>query len=240
VLRLHRPAVLVWAAFLLLVLGELLWVHLSGAPTERACRTDWSGQGRSCGYQAFTDVNNVMNFLGEALSYAPCAVAAWAGGALIGRELESGTAKLAWTQAASPARWLTARLAAAALPLVAGGTVLALAYGRVRSVDGECLVGDWTWDRVFVPSGPLLPALLLCALATGAVAGLALRRTLPALAAALAVTLVLRRCLRYLWLPLRDTLTGFWPLHLAATAMTLTLTTLTITAAHALLRHQVA
>ncbi|MFJ4523259.1 hypothetical protein ACIP4Y_20255 [Streptomyces sp. NPDC088810] len=235
-LRLHRPALLLWTAFVLLAAGALLWVHRSAAPRDRVCRRP----GGWCTYTAFTDTDNVMNFLGEALSYAPCAVAAWAGAALIGRELESGTAHLAWTQAVTPVRWLTAKLTTAALPLLAGTTVLALAYGTVWSADRDVLVTDWTWDRVFVPRGPLLPALALCALALGALAGLALRRTLPALATACATTLALRLYLRELWRPLRGPLTGFWPLHLAATGIVLAVTAAATAATYAVLHRRAA
>ncbi|MFF9089990.1 hypothetical protein ACF1BE_26980 [Streptomyces sp. NPDC014991] len=232
-LRLHRPALLVWTAFALLAAGELLWVHFSAAPRDRSCRS-----GGWCVYTAFTDTGNVVNLLGEALSYAPCAVAAWAGAALIGRELESGTATLAWTQGTTPVRWLTAKLTTAALPLLAGTALLALAYNKVWSADQDVLVTHWSWDRVFLPRGPLLPALTLCALATGALAALTLRRTLPALAVACAGTLAVRLYLRELWWPLRGSLHGFWPLHLAATAMVLALTALLTTAAYTVLRRR--
>ncbi|MFG2604187.1 hypothetical protein ACGFT2_11640 [Streptomyces sp. NPDC048514] len=234
--RLHRPALLTWAAFVVLVTGALLWVHFSGAPRDRSCRRP----GGWCGYTAFTDVTNIMNFLGEALTYAPCAVAAWAGGALIGRELESGTAGLVWTQAVSPVRWLTARLTTAAVPLLAGGTLLAVTFGRVWSADRDVLITNWTWDRVFVPRGPLLPALVLFALAVGVLAGLALRRTLPALGAALAATLGVRTCVGELWKPWRGTLSGAWSLHLAATGVVLAATALAIVAAYTVLRRRTA
>ncbi|MFI9806680.1 hypothetical protein ACIHEJ_20365 [Streptomyces sp. NPDC052301] len=233
-LRLHRPALLVWTAFVLLAVGELLWIHFSAAPRDRACVQ----AGHWCSYTAFTDTNNVMNSLGEVLSYAPCAVAAWAGAALIGGELESGTAQLIWTQAVTPVRWLTTKLATAALPLLGGAAVLAVAFGRVWATDRDVLVTHWTWDQVFVPRGPLLPALVLFALAAGALAGLALRRALPALATAVAATLVLRLHLRDLWKPLRPALSGFWSLHLAATGIVLVLTALAVTAAYTLLRRR--
>ncbi|MFF7471183.1 hypothetical protein [Streptomyces sp. NPDC008092] len=227
--RLHRPALLVWAAFALLVTGWLLWLHLSKVPAERDCRGFFRYSPMAadslpgCGYSAFTDANNVFNFLGEAISYSCVAVAAWAGGALIGRELESGTARLAWTQSVSPARWLAGRLTAAALPLVAGGGLLALVFGWAWSSDQDWLVSNWTYDRVFVARGPLLPALLLLGLAVGALAGIALRRTLPALGAAAAVTLLTRLYLREAWLPLHGPLHGFWAVQLSATAMVLVL-----------------
>ncbi|WP_225824681.1 hypothetical protein [Streptomyces naphthomycinicus] len=235
-LRLHRPALLVWTALVLLAAGELLWVHYSAAPRDRGC----ARPGHWCSYTSLTDTNNVMNALGEALGYAPVAVAAWSAAALIGRELESGTARLAWTQAVTPARWLTAKLTTAALPLLTGSALLALAFGAVWSADKDVLVTHWTWDRVFVPRGPLLPALVLFALAAGALAGLVLRRALPALAVACAATVVLRTFLRDLWQPLRGPLTGFWPLHLAATGMVLALTAATLVAAYAVLRRRTA
>ncbi|MFJ7149325.1 hypothetical protein ACIQVT_14160 [Streptomyces sp. NPDC100445] len=233
VLRLHRPALLVWSAYVLLAVGALLEVHLSTAPRDRACVL-----GGWCSYTPLTDTGNIVNLLGEVLSYTPCAVAAWAGAALIGRELESGTAALAWTQGATPARWLTAKLTTAVLPLLIGTAVLALAYDTVWTADKDVLVTHWSWDRVFVPRGPLLPALTLYALAAGALAGLALRRTLPALAAACAATLAVRLYTRELWQPLRGTLHGFWPLHLAATGFVLALTALLTTAAYTVLRRR--
>ncbi|MFF4311786.1 hypothetical protein [Streptomyces sp. NPDC001507] len=240
--RLHRPALLVWAAFALLVTGWLLWVHFAEVPAERACQGfHYAVRGDdlpSCGYSAFTDANNVFNFLGEVLTYSCVAVAAWAGGALIGRELESGTARLAWTQSVSPARWLSGKLTAAALPLVAGGGVLALVFGWVWGSDEGQLVSSWTYDRVFIPHGPLLPALLLLGLAVGALAGIALGRTLPALGAAAAVTLVTRLYLREAWLPLHGPLHGFWAVQLSATAMVLALTAAATAGAFLLLRRR--
>ncbi|WP_369223585.1 hypothetical protein AB5J52_22060 [Streptomyces sp. R39] len=221
--RLHRPALLGWTAFVLLVAGLLLWLYFSEVPAERACQGfHFSASGRlpACGYSALTDAENVFNFLGETLSYACVAVAAWAGASLIGRELESGTAKLAWTQSVSPARWLAGKLVTAAVPLAAGGGLLALVFGWTWTSDQNWLVSNRTYDRVFIPCGPLLPALLLLGLAVGALAGTALGRTLPALGAAAVVTLVIRLYLRDAWQPLHGPL-GFWAVHLLATAMVL-------------------
>ncbi|MCS0600604.1 hypothetical protein NX794_05065 [Streptomyces sp. LP11] len=236
VLRLHRPALLVWSVSLLAALAELLCLQLSAVPRDRACRQ----AGHVCSYTLFDDPNLVMNVLGEVLTYAPCAVAAWAAGALIGHELESGTARLVWTQAATPARWLAAKLTLAALPLAVGGALLAWLYDRVWTGSRDVLVTNWIWDRVFVPRGPLLPALLLLGLAVGVLAGLALRRTLPALAASVGAMLLVRMNLRELWQPLRGTLSGFRHLHLTATGIVLALTALTVAAAFAVLRRATA
>jgi hypothetical protein len=225
VLRLHRPALVVWGAFLLLAVGALLWVHLFRAPAERH-PVD----------QCFvlTDVNNVMNFLGEVLSYTSIAVAAWAGAALVGRELENGTARLAWTQSVTPARWLTAKLTAAALPLTAGTTLLGLLFAWVWTGDQDVLVTNWSWDRVLVPAGPLSVALVLFALAVGTLAGVALGRALPALAVAAAVTYAARYFFGRKWdniWPDRH----FWPVQLTATAALLLLAALATAVAFRLL-----
>ncbi|MEV6513157.1 hypothetical protein AB0M61_44555 [Streptomyces sp. NPDC051642] len=225
VLRLHRPALTVWSAFLLLAVGALLWVHLFRAPSERHPVDQ---------YFVLTDVNNVMNFLGEVLSYVSVAVAAWAGAALIGRELESGTARLAWTQSVTPARWLTAQLTAAAVPLTAGTTLLGLVYAWVWTGDQDVLVTNWSYDRALVPAGPMSVALVLFALAAGTLAGVALGRALPALAAAAAVTYAARYFFGRTWgniWPDRH----FWPVQLTATAVLLALTALALAAAFALL-----
>ncbi|MGW3104925.1 hypothetical protein [Streptomyces sp. NPDC001100] len=225
VLRLHRPALIVWGAYVLLAVGALLWVHLVRAPSARRPVDQ---------YFVFTDVNNVMNFLGEVLSYTSVAVAAWAGAALIGRELENGTARLAWTQSVTPARWLTAQLAAAAVPLTAGATLLGLVHAWVWTGDQDVLVTNWSYDRVLVPSGPLGVALVLLALAVGTLAGVALGRALPALAVAAAVTCAARyffgRKWDNLW-PVRR----YWPVQLSATAALLLLAALALVAAFALL-----
>jgi len=225
VLRLHRPALTVWGVFLLLAVGALLWVHLFRAPAVRHPVDP---------YFVMTDVNNVMNFLGEVLSYVSVAVAAWAGAALVGRELETGTARLAWTQSVTPARWLTAQLGAAALPLTAGTTLLSLVYAWVWTGDQDVLVTNWSYDRVLVPAGPLSVALVLFALAAGTLAGVALGRALPALAVAAGVTYAARYFFGRTWdniWPDRH----FWPVQLTATALLLALTTLALVAAFTLL-----
>ncbi|MFD4558558.1 hypothetical protein ACFWP5_30300 [Streptomyces sp. NPDC058469] len=226
VLRLHRPALTVWGAFQLLVVGALLWVHLFRAPAAR--------EDHFASYFVLTDVNNIMNFLGEVLSYVSVAVAAWAGAALTGRELESGTARLAWTQSVTPARWLTAKLTAAAVPLTAGTTLLALLFAWIWTTDQDVLVTNWSWDRVLVPAGPMSVALVLFALAVGTLAGVALGRALPALAVAAGITYAARYFFGRKWdniWPDRH----FWPVQLTATAVLLALTALAVVAAFALL-----
>ncbi|MFG2125786.1 ABC transporter permease [Streptomyces sp. NPDC048710] len=194
VLRLHRPELLVWAG--LVVLGAALLLWLGGPLTDAAAHgwrqykaCHWS---EKCAYDqdAILRYKDAYNYLTLPLAALPLLVGAWAGAALIGRELESGTARLAWAQGVTPARWLATRLALPAAAVTAGTSLLAFlhhrawvaARGRVDTVKSQWDV--WT----FQTNGPTTVALALAALAAGALAGLALRRALPALATAAVAT----------------------------------------------------
>jgi hypothetical protein len=147
-------------------------------------------------------------------------VAAWAGAALTGRELERGTAQLAWTQSVTPVRWLTVKLAVPAVALTAGLTVLVLVYRWTWSSDRDLRPDQWHYTEPFLNRGPAVLACALCALAVGALAGLALRRALPALAVALGFMVAFRAWLdvRYDELWPSTTLTGTAAARLPMTA----------------------
>ncbi|KAB8161832.1 ABC transporter permease [Streptomyces sp. 3MP-14] len=120
----------------------------------------------------------------QLLAWLPCAVAACLGAALIGRELERGTATLAWTQSVTPARWLAAKLAVPAAALL-GGTAALTALFRWSWLTGpDNGVNRWN-SEYFHAAGPVGPAYVLLGLALGALAALLTRRTLPAAGLAL-------------------------------------------------------
>ncbi|MFI2203607.1 ABC transporter permease [Streptomyces sp. NPDC020192] len=187
VLRLHRPALYGWVG-LAAVLAALL-IALAG-PLADAAAEGWR-QYDACDFHdpCHYDQNAILrykdwyDYTTTTLNVLPLLVAAWAGAALTGRELESGTARLAWTQASSPARWLTVRLAVPALAVAAGTGLLfwlhrrAWAAGRGRIDTLKTWYDTWT----FHANGPTTLALTLAGLAAGALAGLLCRRTLPAL-----------------------------------------------------------
>ncbi|MFJ9560267.1 hypothetical protein ACIRQQ_09520 [Streptomyces fuscichromogenes] len=183
VLRLHRSALLTWTVFVAGASGWLVWLtevtgkgrDTQGLPCAGACGT----------LRLLTDYPNQLAWAGDLIGYGFVGVAAFAGGALIGRELESGTAWLAWTQGITPARWLTAKLALPALAVTAGGTVLVLVFRWAFGADPDpSWHFAWTWDIAFMARGPLLVAYALCALAVGTLTGLLLRRALAALGVA--------------------------------------------------------
>ncbi|MGW0842206.1 ABC transporter permease [Streptomyces sp. NPDC002787] len=185
VLRVHRPALLVWSAYVLAVSGWLLWlriVTLSEIDREVAS----CGDSDPCiDVTAAMTYSSGMSMIGTLVSYLCYGVAAWAGASLTGRELERGTAQLAWTQSVTPTRWLAAKLAVPAVALVLGTTVLVLLYRWAWAADRGMVGEEWFNPDPMVNRGPLLVAYALCALAVGALAGLALKRALPALAVAL-------------------------------------------------------
>ncbi|MEU5321712.1 hypothetical protein AB0G67_33900 [Streptomyces sp. NPDC021056] len=190
VLRLHRAALIVWVLATVAAALALLWAYGPGA---ESAETAWR---RSCpvGDDCMWDTTlngyyRTVMLARWAIVYLPYAVAAWAG-AVIGRELESGTARLAWTQGVTPTRWLAAKLAVPAALLTAGTAVLVLLHRMVYRANEFPL--DWVWydDNTFTANGTVALALPLLALAVGALAGLLLRRALPALALGLAVTVL--------------------------------------------------
>ena len=197
-LRRHRPAIYTWAvlwlalvALLLALDGPLLnaaadaWRQYESCTTSERCSYDQN---------AILRYKDYYNYATIALNVLPFVLAAWAGAALTGRELESGTARLAWTQATSPAHWLAVRLAVPALGVTVCTGLLAWLHHRAWTASQGRIESAKEWyDRfTFHAGGPTLAAMALAGLAAGALAGLLLRRTLPALAVGLVAVGVVR------------------------------------------------
>ncbi|MFD4571658.1 ABC transporter permease [Streptomyces sp. NPDC058417] len=212
-LGLHRPALWAWAAIVVLLTGAILvlWGPLGEAAV--AARPELTmpdcGPGEVCGarvdFKPDQYYDEVYAWTNLAMIAVPFLVAAWAGAALVGRELESGTARLAWTLGISPTRWLTAKLALPAALITAGLGLLVLLHRFLWTArQGRTGASDrWSEGPTLYTNGPALPAFALAALAVGALAGVVCRRTLPALGLGLGVTLALGlatdRVLPYLW-----------------------------------------
>ncbi|MGW2050368.1 ABC transporter permease [Streptomyces sp. NPDC001858] len=197
-LRLHRPALYGWIGIVAVLGLALIWLWgpltdtaIEGWRQYRAC-----DYGEACPYDqnAIVRYKSVYMYTTGALTALPFVVAAWAGAALFGRELEHGTAQLAWTQSLSPVRWLATKLAVPAV-LVAAGTGLLVTLHRLMWSKGDGRIDtakNWHDSLTLHTNGPTTVALALTALAGGALAGLLLRRTLPALMLALGFVAALR------------------------------------------------
>ncbi|MER6494223.1 hypothetical protein [Streptomyces griseorubiginosus] len=239
VLRLHRTALIVWTVFVLGSVGYLVWLTEVTAGSVRETLDACPDHGILCGIDAWHAYSGAMSWTSTFMYYSYWAVAAWAGGALIGRELESGTARLAWTQGVTPRRWLTAKLALPAAALVVGGAVFVPVYRWAWSAHRDLMGDSLAFNDVFADHGPLVVAYGLCALAVGALTGLLLGRPLPALALSVAVTTVLNRTLEH-HRPTPLPPTAFWPTHLTETALVLATAALATTATYWQLRRTTA
>ncbi|MEV6180812.1 hypothetical protein [Streptomyces sp. NPDC052015] len=207
VLRVHRAALLVWGALVLGLSGWLVWLASVTADEGRANQEACERAGRHwCDLTFGTfGFSEPVGWIAVLTAHVFLAVAAFAGGALIGRELESGTAHLAWTQGVTPARWLTAKLAVPALAVALGATALVLVFRWVWTANQDLLwVTGWMQGEVFVARGPVTVAYALCALALGVLTALLLRRALPALGVSFAATWLLA-------LFLADRRASLWP-----------------------------
>jgi ABC-type transport system involved in multi-copper enzyme maturation permease subunit len=121
------------------------------------------------------------------------------GAPLIARELEYGTWRLAWSQSVPRARWLAVKLA-----LVTGGLVIV----------GAAMTAVITWYRApmdrltgrFLPNiydyeGLVPTAYILCGFGFAVLAGLLLRRSIPAMIAAFIPWLAIRLIVEFMLRP---------------------------------------
>jgi len=110
------------------------------------------------------------------------------GAPAVAREWERRTHLLALTQSASPRRWFAAKVSVVAGPAALGAVVLGVTYVWWTSA-----LGDLAGARLRLVTGPFeaqplaLLGYTLFAVALGLVAGLVVRRTVPAMASTLVV-----------------------------------------------------
>lgn len=125
-------------------------------------------------------LRDVLRYGGVAMMVLPAAIGLFVAGPMIGRELESGTYRLAWSQSVSPARWLLAKLTVPAAITVVAVPVLSAVYvwGRT-SPDTDRPA--WYDTSVYAAMGTLPTASALFAIALGALVALLVRRTLLAM-----------------------------------------------------------
>jgi hypothetical protein len=121
------------------------------------------------------------------LQAVPALIGAFVGAPVLARELETGTFRYAWTQGFGRWRWALAKLVllAMAVAAAAGGfSVLFSWYDQPFVAAGYVMPLS---TRVFDLHGVAFAAWTLAAFAIGALAGMLIRRTVPAIAATFAV-----------------------------------------------------
>jgi hypothetical protein len=140
--------------------------------------------------------NGIGNFLsnGALFLVVPPLIGAFVGAPLLGREFEAGTFRYAWTQGFGRWRWALAKLVAlgAAAALASGAlSVLASWYYRPYFASGTQSLSLTTFNPLnpglFEQRGVAFVAWTVTAFAIGALAGLLIRRVVPAIVTTLAV-----------------------------------------------------
>jgi hypothetical protein len=128
------------------------------------------------------------NTLDILMQLVPALLGAFAGGSLLAREFETGTYRFAWTQGYGRVRWTIAKLTivgfTVAIAAAAFGEVFTWFFKPFLAPDQDLTVLSAT---VFDTRPLSFAAWTLMAFAVGALAGLLLRRTLPAMAVTLGV-----------------------------------------------------
>ena len=148
----------------------------------------------ACGgvMNAFTSRYNLqVTILGGALIAVPAVAGMFWGVPLITRELEAGTHRLAWNQSVTRGRWLATKLGFVGLLSVAfAGLFSVLLTWAVSPIDA---VNDNRFEPLLFDSRNIVPlAYTAFAFLLGTTFGLFIRRTVPAMAAALVVFAVVQ------------------------------------------------
>jgi hypothetical protein len=132
--------------------------------------------------------------LGSLLQVVPALIGAFVGAPVLARELETGTFRYTWTQGFGRWRWALAKLALLAVVLAAAtaafGALVSWHYQPYFATGNQALglpeLSPFDSD-LFSLRGVALPAWTLAAFAIGALAGMLIRRVLPAIVATLAI-----------------------------------------------------
>jgi hypothetical protein len=193
-------ALLVALAIYAIVLGTSMRTafsndHLAGCLAR--------SQGKACqgGVTAFmNEYSSAVNIAFYSIALiVPGLIGVLVGGSLIARELEFGTWRLAWSQTVPGARWLAVKLALVTGGLIVVGAAMTALIMWYRA-PMDRLTGH-LWPNVFDYEGLVLTAYILCAFAFAVLAGLLLRRSIPAMIAAFIPWLTIRLVVEFVFRP---------------------------------------
>jgi hypothetical protein len=184
---LQRRTTLLWTSIVVAVLAIALVA--TGVPVhELAARggPDWYGATRaSVNWGGW-----VLQYFELLLQLAALLAGMFLGAPLLPREIHEGTAKLAWTQAASRTRWLLSQVLLLAGLLALAAIAIAAEFGWwlspfQQSASGWTVPGSPWFPLQFNLNPLLLAGWVVFAFTIGVFLGAAIRHTLPAMAATL-------------------------------------------------------
>jgi hypothetical protein len=191
--RQHRLALTGVAA---LLAGLAVWLWIAGVQLHHAytaaaaCRPASS---IACGdlISRFNRMNEVLAN-GSVLQPVPALIGAFLGAPVLAREMETGTFRYAWTQGFGRWRWTLAKLVALAVLVAAAAGALSVLlswYYRPYFVTGNPTVSltevSPLAGGLFDLRGVAFAAWTLAAFAIGGLAGMLIRRVVPAIVATL-------------------------------------------------------
>ena len=179
-------AALAATALVLGITGPHL-AHLFHVEISSCIQHSGSGACDNSTLNAFTATYEfVQRFFGYALIVIPGLIGAFWGAPLLTREIESGTHQVAWNQSVTRTRWLTVKVGLIGLAGATGVGLLSLMLtwwsSPLDRVNANRITPPVFDQRGIDPIG-----WALFAFALGLTAAVLLRRTLPAMATALAV-----------------------------------------------------
>jgi hypothetical protein len=153
-----------------------------------ACQGDCTAAIDSFLRQVGNSISSAVYQLATLTVYAvPAVIGTFWGAPLVARELETGTHRLAWTQSVTRTRWLATKLAIIGAATAATVALLSWAVtswaDRIDDAAGGVILPGTYGARGIVPIGYAVFAFTL-----GVTLGMLIRRTVPAMAATLAVT----------------------------------------------------
>jgi ABC-2 family transporter protein len=188
--RQYRFSVAGAAVFLGVLAAYLLIMGLrirSGYASVASCSLAANHLSRTCttalmlfgGYHVWGETTAAL-FLA-----VPMLIGVFAGAPILARELEVGTFRFAWTQGAGRTRWALARLALPAVMITAAAAALSQLFGWFYYpffATGDSALAP----QYFELTGIAFAAWTLAAFAIGTLAGVLIRKVVPAIAAAMA------------------------------------------------------
>jgi hypothetical protein len=122
------------------------------------------------------------------LQVIPPLIGAFAGATVLARELETGTFRYAWTQGFGRARWTVAKLVPLAVAVTVGaGAFSVLVSWYIQPIFGAGDDNGPLYPTIFDLRGVALAGWTLAAFAIGGLAGILVRRVIPAMFATFAV-----------------------------------------------------
>jgi hypothetical protein len=134
----------------------------------------------------FSNYHQTALDVGVLLLAIPALVGVFVGAPLLARELETGTFRFAWTQGCGRLRWAVAKLSLLAIAVTAPAGAFSLLFHWFYQPFLAARLDGVLAPQLFNLIGVDFAAWTLVAFALGAIAGVLIGRTVPAMAASLA------------------------------------------------------